>query len=100
MEHFRRHINKLAGYKEAENAMVVNSNEVYLIPNDKFMTIIDGALYLADKESVKGPHLTINTFFNSLAVDYGKKAIGVILIRFGQQMVLKGSGQLRKPEVW
>src|ERR1700737_3604229 len=36
--------------KEAENKMVINSNEVYLIPNDKFMTIVDGTLYLADKE--------------------------------------------------
>ena len=59
--------------KEAENEMVVKSNEVYLIPNDKFMTIHDGALYLSDKENIKGPHLTVNTFFNSLAVDYGKK---------------------------
>ncbi|HTD42402.1 MAG TPA: chemotaxis protein CheB, partial [Mucilaginibacter sp.] len=69
--------------KEAENGMVVNCNEVYLIPNDKFMTIIDGALYLADKEHIKGPHLTINTFFNSLATDYGKKAIGIILSGLG-----------------
>ena len=69
--------------KEAKNEMIVKSNEVYLIPNDKFMTITDGALYLADKENIKGPHLTINTFFNSLAVDYGKKAIGVILSGLG-----------------
>ncbi|MGF7039688.1 chemotaxis protein CheB [Mucilaginibacter lappiensis] len=65
--------------KEAENATVVNCNEVYLIPNDKYMTIRDGSLYLTDKENIKGPHLTINTFFNSLAADRSKKAIGVIL---------------------
>ena len=51
--------------KEAENEMTVCSNEVYLIPNDKFMTIHDNKLYLTDKAKVKGPHLTINTFFNS-----------------------------------
>lgn len=69
--------------KEAENEMHVISNEVYLIPNDKFMTIRGGILYLTDKESLKGPHLTINSFFNSLAADFGEKAIGVVLSGLG-----------------
>jgi two-component system CheB/CheR fusion protein len=69
--------------KEAENEIVVKSNQVYLIPNDKFMTIKDNRLYLTDKEKIKGPHLTINTFFNSLAANSGKKAIGVILSGLG-----------------
>ena len=69
--------------KEAENEMAVKSNQVYLIPNDKFMTIKDSRLYLTDKEKIKGPHLTINTFFNSLAANSGKKSIGVILSGLG-----------------
>jgi two-component system CheB/CheR fusion protein len=69
--------------KEAQNGMPVLCNEVYLIPNDKFMTIRDGSLYLTHKEKVRGPHLTINTFFTSLAADCGKKAIGVILSGLG-----------------
>lgn len=69
--------------KEAENEMTVKCNEVYLIPHDKFMTISDGNLYLTEKDKVKGPHLTINKFFNSLAVDCGKKAIGIILSGLG-----------------
>ena len=69
--------------KEAENEMVVVCNEVYLIPHNKFMTISDGSLYLSDKEHVKGPHLTINNFFESLAADCGKKAIGIILSGLG-----------------
>ncbi|WP_259066006.1 chemotaxis protein CheB [Mucilaginibacter sp. X4EP1] len=68
---------------EAKNAMKVMSNQVYLIPNDKFMTIKGGKLYLSDKETVKGPHLTINAFFKSLADDYGKKVIGVVLSGLG-----------------
>ena len=63
--------------------MPVICNEVYLIPHNKFMTISDGSLYLSDKENVKGPHLTINYFFESLAADCGKKAIGVILSGLG-----------------
>ncbi len=63
--------------------MTVQSNQVYLIPSDKFMTIQDNKLYLTDKEKVKSPHLTINAFFNSLAEDYGKKAIGIVLSGLG-----------------
>jgi len=69
--------------EQAENGMIVQCNQVYLIPSDKFMTIRHNKLYLTTKEKIKGPHLTINTFFNSLAEDYGKKAIGIILSGLG-----------------
>jgi two-component system CheB/CheR fusion protein len=69
--------------KEAENGMKVTTNKVYLIPNDKFMTIQDNRLHLTDKKNEKGPHLTINQFFNSLAADIGKRAIGVVLSGLG-----------------
>jgi two-component system CheB/CheR fusion protein len=69
--------------EQAENGMTVKSNQVYLIPSDKFMTIRKGVLYLTDKENIKGPHLTINKFFNSLAIDCGKKAIGIIMSGLG-----------------
>lgn len=69
--------------KEAMQGMIVSTNIVYLIPNDKFMTIKDDRLYLTDKDKIRGPHLTINTFFNSLAADSGKKAIGIILSGLG-----------------
>ena len=69
--------------EQAANGMKVASNQVYLIPSDKFMTIRKGHLYLTAKENVKGPHLTINKFFNSLAADYGKTAIGIVLSGLG-----------------
>lgn len=69
--------------QEAQNGMLVKSNEVYLIPSNKFMTICNGILFLTFKEKNKGPHLTINRFFNSLAADCGSKAIGVILSGMG-----------------
>jgi len=68
---------------EAKNGMQVKCNQVYLIPSDKFMTISDDTLYLASKEKAPGPHLTINTFFNSLAADCGTKAIAVVLSGLG-----------------
>lgn len=68
---------------EAEDGMMVKSNQVYLIPNDKFMTIQDNTLHLTEKDRVKSPHLTINTFFTSLALNSGSSAIGVILSGLG-----------------
>ena len=69
--------------EEAKNGMQVKSNQVYLIPNDKFMTIRDDTLYLTGKNEAPGPHLTINTFFNSLAADCGTNAIAVVLSGLG-----------------
>jgi two-component system CheB/CheR fusion protein len=92
--------------EEAGNGITVKCNQVYLIPSDKFMTISGNKLYLSDKENIKGPHLTINAFFNSLAADYGKKAIGVILSGLGSDgtegvKAIKKSGGMviaRNPE--
>jgi len=68
---------------EAEDGSEIKSNQVYLIPNDKFMTISGGRLRLSEKAEVKGPHLTINAFFTSLAADCGNKAIGIVLSGLG-----------------
>ena len=73
---------------EAENGMAIRNNQVFLIPNNKFMTMKNGRLYLTAKDAVKGPHLTINTFFNSLAAECGKKAIGIILSGLGSDGTL------------
>jgi two-component system CheB/CheR fusion protein len=63
----------------AEHNMRVEKNQVYMIPNKKFMTIQGGKLRLTDKEGKDSPHMTIDTFFSSLAADSGHKAIGIIL---------------------
>jgi len=64
---------------EAENNMLVETNKVYLIPSKDYMTINNGRLFLTEKQKSRTPHLTINTFFNSLALDIGNKAIAVVL---------------------
>ena len=68
---------------EVEDGMTVKTNEVYIIPNDKFMTIKKGKLFLTNKGKKNGPNLTINRFFSSLAADSGRKAIGIILSGLG-----------------
>nr|MBA2563691.1 PAS domain-containing protein [Chitinophagaceae bacterium] len=69
--------------KEAEDEMLVEANHVYVIPGKKFMTISNSRLHLADKGKTAGPHLTINTFFNSLASEREERAIGIIFSGLG-----------------
>ncbi len=68
---------------EAENGMAVKRNQVYIIPNDKFMTISNNILQLSDKSKERAPHHTVNKFLFSLAEDSGKNAIAVILSGLG-----------------
>lgn len=64
---------------EAEQDMPVHKNCVYVIPNNKLMTIKAGKLRLADKVSDKSPNTAIDIFLHSLAEDKGADAIAVIL---------------------
>lgn len=64
---------------EAENYTEIQSNKVYFIPSNKFMAIENGRLILTDKKDIPKPHMTIDHFFSSLAVERGDRAIGVIL---------------------
>ncbi|MEJ7559611.1 MAG: CheR family methyltransferase [Pedobacter sp.] len=68
---------------EAEEGMEIESNKVYLIPNTKYMGIKKGRLFLIDKEGKAGPHMTIDSFFTSLAQESGQNAIGIILSGVG-----------------
>ena len=63
----------------AENGMLVEANNIYLIPSKNRMTIKDGRLVLHDRESDGKINHLIDLFFESLAHDQGEKAIGVIL---------------------
>lgn len=65
--------------REATDRMLVEPNEVYLIPSQQYMTIEDGHLRLKDKDAIAPPHRTINTFFNSLAATEDHHIIAVVL---------------------
>ena len=64
---------------EAQDGMPVEKNCIYLIPSKKIMTIQDGMLRLKDKIRDHLPNTAIDIFFESLAKEKGKKAIGIIL---------------------
>ena len=64
---------------EAQHDTFVEKNCVYVIPNNKLLTIDNGRLQLSEKNFEKAPNTAIDTFLRSLAEDQGSKAIAVIL---------------------
>ena len=69
--------------QQAGDGMSIEGNKVYTIPSDKVMTVRGHTLNLTDKKVDRSNYLTINTFFASLAADYGPKAIGIVLSGLG-----------------
>ena len=67
----------------AENTMQVQPNCIYVIPHNKSMSILKGALYLFEPTEVRGMRLPIDFFFRSLADDQAEYAIGIILSGMG-----------------
>lgn len=81
--------------QEAKHQLQIQSGFVYVIPNDKMLTVSDGKLILSEKEQEKGPNLAIDTFLHSLANDQKKSAIAVILSGTGTDGT-RGCGAIKK----
>ena len=64
---------------EAKHDMKVDPNCVYVIPNDKLLTIKGNRLQLSNKQFDKAPNTAIDTFLYSLADQKKSRAIAIIL---------------------
>lgn len=64
---------------EAQHEMEVNPSMVYVIPNDKLLTIEGSKLQLSEKQIAKAPNTAIDIFLHSLAEAQAEKAIAIIL---------------------
>ncbi len=81
----------------AEDGLRVEPNCVYVIPPNRNLAMLQGKLYLLEREVSRGLHLPIDSFFRSLAQDQGDKAVGIILSGTGSDGALglaaiKGEG--------
>jgi len=61
----------------------VQANQVYVIPPNKTMSILNGHLHLFEPVELRGLRLPIDHFFRSLAIDQQEKSIGIILSGMG-----------------
>jgi two-component system CheB/CheR fusion protein len=61
----------------------IKPNCVYVIPSNKSMSILKGALHLFEPIETHGLRLPIDLFFRSLADDLGAQSVGIILSGMG-----------------
>jgi two-component system CheB/CheR fusion protein len=64
---------------QVKNGMAVNVDNIYVIPPDTYMSIVDGHLTLSPRKNKGGIFLPIDFFFKNLALVYQNKAIGILL---------------------
>ncbi len=64
---------------EVEDGMQVQVNCAYIIPPNRDMAFLGGALHLLEPSAARGHRLPIDYFFRSLAQDQRERAIGIVL---------------------
>ena len=73
---------------QARNRLKVKPDTVYVIPPNRDLSILRGALHLLDPVAPRGLRLPIDFFLRTLADDWGERAIGVILSGMGSDGTL------------
>lgn len=63
--------------------IIIKPNSIYIIPPNRNMSILNGALHLFEPIAKHGLRLPIDYFFTSLAYDRQDKSIGIILSGMG-----------------
>ncbi len=81
--------------KQVKDRMKVQPNCVYVIPPNKSMSILKGALYLFQPIEARGLRLPIDFFLRSLADDQKEFAVGIILSGMGSDGSL-GIGAIKE----
>lgn len=82
MPELLQRITTLKVYQATDN-LKVKLNCVYVIPPNKSLSILNGALHLFDPVESRGLRLPVDIFFRSLAEDRQDKSIGIILSGMG-----------------
>ncbi|MEX2125155.1 MAG: chemotaxis protein CheB [Woeseia sp.] len=74
--------------QSATDGAAVAPDQVYVIPPDTNMAIVEGRLRLTPRGEARGQHLPLDYFFRSLADDRHSMAIGVVLSGTGSDGTL------------
>jgi len=69
--------------REGRDGEKMKPEHVYVIPPNKDMSVLRGALQLLDRPAVHGVRLPIDFFFRTLAADQGERGVGVVLSGMG-----------------
>ncbi|MEI6128036.1 MAG: CheR family methyltransferase, partial [Pseudomonadota bacterium] len=68
---------------QASDRLKVKPNCVYVIPPNKSLSLLNGALHLFDPVESRGLRLPVDFFFRSLAADLQEKSVAIILSGMG-----------------
>ena len=68
---------------QAQDMVQLKPNSVYVIPPNKSMSLLNGALHLFDPVLIRGIRLPVDLFFRSLANDRMERSVGIILSGMG-----------------
>jgi two-component system CheB/CheR fusion protein len=82
MPELLQRITSMKVFQAADN-LKVKPNCLYVIPPNKSLSILNGALHLFDAVESRGLRLPIDIFFRSLADDRQDKSIGIVLSGMG-----------------
>ena len=82
---------------EVTDGMVADPNCAYIIPPNRDMALLNGALHLLEPSAPRGQRLPIDFFFRSLAQDQHERAVCIVLSGTGSDGALgvravKGEG--------
>ncbi|MDZ7616021.1 MAG: chemotaxis protein CheB, partial [Patescibacteria group bacterium] len=64
---------------EAVDGMQIERDNVYVIPPDRDLAVLHGALQLFERPKSHARHMPVDYLFRSLAQDQGPRAVGVVL---------------------
>ncbi|MEL6542984.1 MAG: chemotaxis protein CheB [Myxococcota bacterium] len=64
---------------QAEHGLSLSADHIYLSGARQDMIVSGGKLLLTEHEASNGIHLPVDIFFSSLASEYGKRSVGVVL---------------------
>ncbi|HJW27437.1 MAG TPA: chemotaxis protein CheB [Rhodocyclaceae bacterium] len=73
---------------QAGDGMGLEPNRVYVIPPNRYLSLLDGTLYLLEPTEPRGQRLPIDFFFRALADEGHERAVGVILSGMGSDGTL------------
>ena len=74
--------------REATQSLRIEPDAVYVIPPNTELSVVGGALHVADPVQSRGMRRPIDVLFSSLARDQGDRAIGVVLSGMGSDGTL------------
>ncbi len=89
---------------EVKDGMAVRVNCVYIIPPNRNLALLNGALHLIEPSAPRGQRTPIDFFFRSLAQDQHERAICIVLSGTGSDGTLglravKGDGGMAMAQV-